>query len=275
MDDLFDLSGRTVVVTGGLGLLGRSFARALAERGARVAVLDRLAEGDATARAEAGRLDDLVAEGRVCLLGTDVTDRPAVEAALARIRERWDVPSGLVNAAALDSPPDAPAGENGPFEDYEPESLREVMDVNVAGTIVPCQVFGGAMAKNGGGSVVNIGSIYGLVSPDQSLYAYRRRKGEAFYKPIAYSASKSALVNATRYMAAYWAQRGVRVNLLTLAGVFNHQDPEFLEAYCGRIPVGRMALPEDYLGPLIYLLSDASRYMIGANMVVDGGWTAI
>ena len=148
------------------------------------------------------------------------------------------------------------------------------MDVNVTGLMLCCQVFGAAMAEAGRGSIVNVSSIYGLVSPDQRIYAYRAETGAPFVKPVAYSASKSALLNLSRYLATYWAPRGVRVNTLTLAGVANNQDPRFLEGYCARIPVGRMARPDEYNGAVVFLCSDASAYMTGANLVMDGGWTA-
>jgi NAD(P)-dependent dehydrogenase (short-subunit alcohol dehydrogenase family) len=204
----------------------------------------------------------------------DVRRRDALEAALATIRRDVGIPYALINAAAIDSPPDAPASENGPFEDYPVESWNRVMDVNVTGVMLCCQVFGAAMAEAGRGSIVNISSIYGVVSPDQRIYGYRAEGGTPFVKPVAYSASKSALLNLTRYLATYWAPRGVRVNTLTLAGVFNHQDPRFLEGYCARIPVGRMARPDEYNGAIVFLCSDASDYMTGANLVMDGGWTA-
>jgi NAD(P)-dependent dehydrogenase (short-subunit alcohol dehydrogenase family) len=148
------------------------------------------------------------------------------------------------------------------------------MSVNVTGVFVCCQVFGGAMAAAGRGSIVNVGSIYGLVSPDQRIYDYRARGGAPFFKPVAYSASKSALLNMTRYLATYWAPRHVRVNTVTFAGVYNGQDEEFLRGYTARVPLGRMARPDEYNGAIVFLMSDAASYMTGSNMIIDGGWTA-
>lgn len=261
--DAFDLTGRVVVVTGGLGLLGRQFCAAVAARGAHAVALD-LPPGDAVPVPPPG----------IRVVHADVRRRESLAAALATIRSELDVPYALINGAALDSPPDAPAAENGPFEDYPLESWNRVMDVNVTGLMLCCQVFGAAMAEAGRGSIVNVSSIYGLVSPDQRIYEYRAQAGTPFVKPVAYSASKSALLNLSRYLATYWAARGVRVNTLTLAGVYNHQDPRFLEGYCARIPVGRMARPDEYNGAVVFLCSDASGYMTGANLVMDGGWTA-
>ena len=130
------------------------------------------------------------------------------------------------------------------------------------------------MAREGRGSIVNVSSIYGLLSPVQDLYAFRRERGETFVKPVAYSVSKSAILNLTRYLATYWARSGVRVNTLTLGGVWNQQPPEFLEAYTARVPMGRMLDAAEALGAVVFLASDASSYVTGANLVVDGGWSA-
>ena len=129
------------------------------------------------------------------------------------------------------------------------------------------------MAQAGRGSVINISSIYGMISPDQRIYEYRRRNGEEFFKPVAYSASKSALFNLSRYLATYWGGKNVRVNTLTFAGVFNGQPGEFLEGYCPKVPLGRMARPDEYNGAVIFLASDASSYMTGEQMLIDGGYT--
>lgn len=279
---LFDLTGRTIIITGALGQLGRAYTSALLQAGARVALLDILSPGPELEGAALLKRIGL-GEGSVDLadrLGywqINVTDRASLESALASIGERWGVvPDGLINNAALDSPPGAPAEENGPFETYPELSWDKVMAVNTKGPFLCCQVFGGAMAAAGnGGSIINIGSIYGVVSPNQTIYEYRRGPDKPpFYKPVAYSASKSALLNFSRYLATYWAPQGVRVNTLTLAGVFNHQDQAFLDSYLPHVPLGRMAEPGDYLGPVIFLLSQASKYMTGANLVIDGGWTA-
>jgi NAD(P)-dependent dehydrogenase (short-subunit alcohol dehydrogenase family) len=247
-DDLFSLEGRLAVVTGGAGQLGTEIVRGLEACGARVAVFDIAAEP----------------------FRVDVTDRSALEAALGEV----GTPHVLVNAAALDSPPDAPAEEVGPFEAYPEESFDTVMDVNVKGTFLSCQVIGARMAAEGRGSIVNISSVYGMVSPVQDLYEFRRRGGEEFYKPVAYSVSKSALYNLTRYLATYWAKSGVRVNTLTLAGVWNDQPQAFVAEYVKRMPIGRMADVEEVVGPVVFLASDASSYVTGANLVADGGWTA-
>jgi NAD(P)-dependent dehydrogenase (short-subunit alcohol dehydrogenase family) len=252
VSDLFSLADRVAVVTGGAGQLGREIVRGLEERGARVAVFDVEAER----------------------FRVDVTDRSAIEAATEEIVREWGAPHVLVNAAALDSPPDAPAEEVGPVESYPESSFDQVMDVNVKGTFLCCQVLGARMAAEGRGSIVNLSSVYGMLSPVQDLYDFRRREGEEFYKPIAYSVSKSALYNLTRYLATYWAKSGVRVNTLTLAGVWNDQPREFLEAYTARMPVGRMADVGEVVGPVVFLASDASSYVTGANVVVDGGWSA-
>jgi NAD(P)-dependent dehydrogenase (short-subunit alcohol dehydrogenase family) len=268
--DLFSVQEKVVVITGGLGQLGRQFGLALIDRGAKVAIFDAQADG----RRVAERFGGQGSGDNLLVLPVDVTKRGSIEDGLRRVNAVWGVPHALINNAALDSPPSAPAEENGPFESYPERSWDQVMEVNAKGVFLCCQVVGGQMAEAGRGSVINICSIYGLVSPDQRIYQYRRAGGAPFFKPVAYSASKSALLNLTRYLATYWAPRNVRVNTLTFGGVFNNQDEEFLRGYCARVPLGRMAREDDYNGAVIFLLSDASAYMTGSNLVIDGGWTA-
>lgn len=267
--NLFDLNDKVVVVTGGMGQLGRQFVKTLSGHNARIVILDIAVDHDQVGTAFAD-----IPEDRLFAFSCDITSREQIEQALEKIQTKWETPFGLINNAALDSPPGSPASENGPFENYPEDSWDKVMEVNSKGVFLLCQVFGGAMAAAGKGSIVNVSSIYGVVSPNQDIYQYRRDSGEEFYKPVAYSASKSSLLNLTRYLATYWAKRSVRVNTLVLGGVFNNQDAEFLKGYCNRIPIGRMANPDEYNGSIIFLMSDASSYMTGSEMVLDGGWTA-
>ena len=267
-DTLFSVEGKVAVVTGGLGQLGRQFCLALASRKARVVCMDRRTPAELVEM----RFGALAAE--MLFVEADVTKRASLEEALKTIEAKFGTPEILVNNAGLDSPPGAPASETGPFEDYPESSWDKVMEVNLKGVFLCCQVFGGAMAKAGRGSIINISSIYGVVSPDQRIYEFRRKEGVPFNKPVAYSASKSGILNLTRYLATYWAPRGVRVNTLTFAGVANNQPKEFLAGYEPKVPLGRMAREDEYNGAIVFLSSDASSYMTGSNMILDGGFTA-
>ncbi|MFZ2333484.1 MAG: SDR family oxidoreductase [Sideroxyarcus sp.] len=267
-DILFDVSRDIALITGVSGQLGGEYAKAFLARGARVVGLD----------VRPSAVSEMLAAqypSNYLFCVADVTDKVSLQKALEAVVNKFGVPTVLINNAAIDSPPSAPLEENGPFEDYPEASWDKVIDVNLKGVYLCCQVVGAAMAKAGKGSIINVASIYGVVSPDQNLYEYRRQRGEVFYKPVAYSASKSGILNLTRYLAVYWAKRGVRVNSLTIAGVFNNQEQAFLDVYCSRIPVGRMANIDEYNGSVLFLASEASRYMTGTNLVIDGGWTAI
>jgi NAD(P)-dependent dehydrogenase (short-subunit alcohol dehydrogenase family) len=270
ISELFCIEGKTIIVTGGLGQLGRQFSKTLLGAGANVAIFDPIPN----CMDKCGKIFKPDNMERLICLEVDVTDAVSLRHGLDIIIDRWGVPHGLINNAALDSPPNAPAEENGPFETYPESSWDRIMTVNVKGAFLCCQIIGGVMAKNNRGSIINISSTYGIVSPDQRLYLHKNVDGKPFYKPVAYSASKSALINMTRYLSTYWAGLGVRVNTLTFGGVFNNQDEVFVNGYCSRVPLGRMALENEYNGAVVFLLSDASSYMTGANLVIDGGWTA-
>lgn len=264
---LFSVRSRVAIITGGNGQLGTEYAKALAAAGARVAIFD-------TAAALNPALRRLAARAPVRLSTVDITDRAAVRRALREVERRWGTPQVLINNAALDAPPGARPEEHRSFEAYPLASWQRVLDVNLTGTFICCQVIGSRMARRGRGSIINISSTYGLVSPNQGIYAYRRKRGVPFVKPISYSATKSATLNLTRYLATYWARRGVRVNTLVPGGVFNNQDRTFLSGYHRLVPMGRMARKDEMNGAVLFLASDASSYMTGATLVVDGGWTA-
>ncbi len=267
MDPLFDVSEEIVVVTGAGGNLGHMYVQAFLDRGAKVVGLDIALNSKIQDQLQAGE--------NYLFVNTDITSKKSIKQSLETIELKFGTPTVLINNAAIDSPPSAPIEENGPFENYPESSWDKVMNVNLKGVFLCCQVFGSAMAIKKKGSIVNISSIYGVVSPDQSLYQYRRDRGETFFKPVAYSASKSGIINFTKYLAVYWAKDGIRVNTLTIAGVFNNQDEDFLKAYCSRIPVGRMASMKEYTGSVLFMASKASSYMTGSNLVIDGGWTSI
>ncbi|MBK8212529.1 MAG: SDR family oxidoreductase [Myxococcales bacterium] len=270
--DLFALDRRVAVVTGALGLLGREHVRALAERGARVVVTDR-DHAACEAFAEELRAEGFDALGR----GADVTDKASLEALHEAILARFDGVDVLVNNAAIDEKVEgAPGGgalEASRFENLDVEVFRRALDVNVTGVFLASQVLGRTMVARRRGSVVNVASTYGLVAPDQSLY--RAKDGrQLFFKSAAYPTTKGAVLQLTRYLAAYWGDVGVRVNALCPGGVSNGQSEDFVVRYAQKTPLGRMADRADYRGAIVFLASDASSYMTGATLVVDGGFTA-
>jgi NAD(P)-dependent dehydrogenase (short-subunit alcohol dehydrogenase family) len=240
-----DLDGAVAVVTGASGKLGPVWTAALRQAGAVVAEIDLEASDGVEA--------------------ADVTDRPALEAALERITALHGVPSVLVNNAGIDQPPDpAAAGEE------TLEAFRRALDVNLAGVFNSTTVFGSAMVEAGRGSIVNIGSLYASVAPDPRFYDHM----PGFVKPAAYGASKAGVVQLTRYFARRWGPHGVRVNALSPGGVLAGQDSEFVSKYCARVPLGRMVEAGELGPPLVFLASDDSRYVTGHELRVDGGFTA-
>jgi NAD(P)-dependent dehydrogenase (short-subunit alcohol dehydrogenase family) len=269
--DLFSLVGRTAVITGAAGLLGRQHAAALADAGAHVVLLD-VAEGPLESLAADLRR---TASGQILPVAADVTDAASLARARARVVERTARVDILVNNAAINDKVEAPdqGADAARFERYDLEHWRRVLDVNVTGVFLPSQTFGALMAEHGGGSIINVASTYALVGPDPSLYA-GPDGSQPFVKAPAYPTSKGAVLSLTRFLAAYWGHRAVRVNALVPGGVENGQDPGFIARYAARTPLGRMAAPDDYRGALVFLAGDASRYMTGSFLVVDGGFTA-
>ena len=252
------LAGTLAVVTGSLGKLGPHWVAALAEAGARVAGIDASAAGVEELEA---RLPDGSYEHHVA----DVTDRAALE----EVRARTGAPSVLVCSAGIDAPPRAD-GSGVPIDAIPSDEFRRVVDVNLVGTFHAIQVFGTAMAEGDGGAIVTIGSLYASMAPDPRLYDHLP-VDPPFLKPPAYGASKAAVLNLTRYFARLWGPRGVRANMLSPGGVSGGQDPEFVSKFSARAALGRMAEAEDLTEPLVFLASDASRYVTGQELRVDGG----
>jgi len=261
------LEGKVAVVTGALGLLGREHCRALADAGARVVLTD--IDGAACARVAPEF-------GKGALgIGADITSEDSVKVLRDQVLAAAGRIDVLVNNAAINDKFEDPAkaAEQSRFEAYPVALFRQSLEVNVTGTFLCAQVLGTEMAKAGQGSIINVSSTYGLVAPDQSLY--RKPDGtQAFWKTAAYPTTKGAVLSFTRFLAAYWGAAGVRVNALCPGGVEAGQDAWFVEAYARRTPLGRMARPDDYRGAVVFLASDASRYMTGTALVVDGGFTA-
>jgi 2-deoxy-D-gluconate 3-dehydrogenase len=268
LPSLFNLSGRVAIVTGGAGLLGAEFCRTLAEAGAHVAAAD-INQDAAQNLAESLKGAGFQAVG----LRTDVSDAASVQRMVADTLNTFGRLDILVNSAVLDPKFDPQhSGHTNSFEDYPLEAWNQALAVNLTGMFLCCQAAVRPMLDQGSGVIINLSSIYGLAGPDQRLY---RRAGQLpQYKPVYYSVTKSGVLGLTRYLATYYAGRTLRVNALTPGGVYNGHDEEFVQAYSARAVLGRMAQKDDMNGALLFLASDASAYMTGANLVVDGGWTA-
>jgi len=266
---LFSLQDRVAVITGGAGLLGVKHAEVIASAGG-IPVLVDIDGARADERAkEVADTFGIKAWG----VGIDITKEEQVRTLLGQVLERHGRVDILINNAARDPKVkgDGTASlsrvENFPMEQWEAD-----LDVGLKGAFLCSQIFGGEMARRKKGVIVNIGSEYGVNGPDQRLYRQPGLAEEAQpVKPITYTVVKSGLIGMNRYFALYWAQRGVRVNAVSLGGVRQDQPEEFVQRYIEQVPLGRMAEPEDYQGTILYLCSDASSFLTGANLVVDGG----
>ena len=255
--DLFDL--------GGAGLLGPVFGGALADAGASVVLIDVNAAG---VERNAAAIDGATART------LDITDEAAVEMAVAE-QGQIDI---LINAAAVNpkfEADDSGAVRNaGAFTGYSLENWQRSVDVNLTGAFLMTRAVCRSMERTGRGTIVNIASHYGLRGPDQRIY--RDADGnQNFFKPVDYSVTKAGMLGFTRALAAYYRGTSIRVNALTPGGAFNGHDDTFVEQYAARTVLGRMAEPDEYRGAILFLCSEASSYMTGANLVVDGGWTAL
>jgi len=273
--DLFRLDGRVALVTGGAGLLGRRYCEALLQAGARVVIGDL---DGARAEALAAELDTDGALG----LQLDVTQQGSANEAVEKTTERFKRLDILVNNAALTvrggSERLSPVDYFAPFENYKLDVWDQALKTNLTGMLLCAQAAGRQMLvqEPPGGVIVNISSTYGVVAPDQRLYEGVKSPyaDTGFNTPVSYAVTKTAVLGLTRYLATYWGDKQIRVNALTPHGVFDNHDESFVRNFIYRSPMGRMARNDEYRGALLFLVSDASSYMTGANLIVDGGWTA-
>jgi 2-deoxy-D-gluconate 3-dehydrogenase len=268
--DRFRIPGKVAIVTGGAGLLGAAHCRALAQAGGIVVIAD--IDGESADRIAALVQQD--SGGQAVPMRTDVTDPTSVDSLVDQTLQRFGRIDILVNNAALDPKFDPASAEShsDSFEEFPLELWEHSLRVNVTGMFLCAQAVAKPMLAAGRGTIVNICSTYGLVGPDQRLY--EREGQEPRFKPVAYSVSKAAALGLTRYLATYFAGKGIRVNALTPGGVFADHDDEFVKRYSAKTVLGRMAEREEISAALLFLVSEASSYMTGANLVVDGGWTA-
>jgi NAD(P)-dependent dehydrogenase (short-subunit alcohol dehydrogenase family) len=271
IQEKFNLTGKVAIVTGGIGLLGSEFCRTLAEAGAQVLIADldgAKAVGMAQEMGKAGHAADGV--------GVDITQPESVQSMVAQALKAFGRLDILVNSAAMDPKFDqehvGAQGANA-FESYPLDAWNQALNVNLTGTFLCCQAASRQMLAQGGGVIVNICSTYGLVGPDQRIYQRPGVEAQS-YKPVFYSVTKSGILGLTHYLSTYYAGKNIRVNALTPGGVYNNHDETFTQNYSARTVLGRMAHKDEMNGAMLFLASDASSYMTGGNLVVDGGWTA-
>jgi NAD(P)-dependent dehydrogenase (short-subunit alcohol dehydrogenase family) len=265
---MFRLDGVTAVVTGACGKLGPIWVEALLDAGACVAALDLPGARVSPAYdAVSGTAGD-----RARRFDCNITDRASIEAAADAVTAAMGTPAVLVNNAGIDQPPDSPGGRHH-IDQLPIDDFRRMVEVNLLGTFQVIQVFGERMAAAGGGSIINIGSLYASVSPDPHFYEHLAGNAP-FVKAPAYGASKAGVVSLSKFFATHWAARGIRVNTLSPGGVLAGQDDQFKAKYGARVPLRRMAEPADLKGPLVFLASRASSYVTGHELRVDGGFTA-
>lgn len=263
---LFDLTGKSAIVTGGAGILGQHFCAGLAESGANVAIVDI---DEKKAEALAVRLTQIHGV-KLLGIGCDITQASSVQHMVERVVEDFGKIDVLHNNAAGKS--DDLDAFFAPFEDYSLEQWRAIMSVNLDGMFLVAQAVGKQMvAQNQGGSIIQTSSIYGVMAPDKRIYEGSHYLGRQINTPAVYSTSKAATIGLTRHLAAYWADKGIRVNTLTPGGTESGQNETFKKLYSNRVPMNRMAKQGEMVGALLYLASDASSYVTGQNIIVDGG----
>jgi NAD(P)-dependent dehydrogenase (short-subunit alcohol dehydrogenase family) len=267
MNNLFNLEGKNIILTGGAGMLGSYFSRTLVDNGANLAILD-LNQQAVTKLANELKSDHSKVIGIEC----DVSNELSVENAVQGVISEFGRIDVLINNAATKS--DDLKAFFQPFEKYSLETWQKIMSVNIDGMFLMAKHVGAHMIDNKiPGSIIQTSSIYGVVAPDQRIYEGSDYLGMKINTPAVYSASKAAVIGLTQYLASYWGAAGIRVNTITPGGIKSGQNETFIKNYSNRIPLGRMGEPTDLFGALIFLSSDSSRYITGQNIIVDGGLT--
>lgn len=271
--DRFFISGKVCVITGGAGLMGDSHAKAVLAGGGVAVLLDISEE---KLRTEKTRLQQLFESAKIEIYVTDITDRDQIEAVKEDLIAKYGHIDILINNAANNPKMEGNAKNMGAnaFENFPLSIWKADIAVGLTGALLCSQVFGAQMAAQGGGVILNISSDLGVIAPDQRIY---RKEGlrdeEQTVKPVTYSVIKHGLIGMTKYIATYWAKKGVRCNALCPAGIENGQDEGFIQKLTNLVPMGRMATKDEYQSTVLYMISDASAYMTGATVIVDGGRT--
>ena len=259
---IFDFSNKTIVITGAAGLLGTQFSDALCQTSANLVLGDINFVNCKKLEKELQQKYDT----KILSVKLDIRSLNSIRNMINKSQKYFGTIDGLVNNAVF---PEGIKERSIKFEDFPISLLKKGIETNTIGTFLCCQQVGKTMKSSGNGVIVNINSIYGLTPPDQRIYG-----NSGLNSSILYNITKSSLLNFTRYLASYWGSSGIRVNSLTLGGVYNNQKLSFVKKYSAKTMLGRMAKKNDYAGALLFLLSDSSSYMTGSNLIVDGGWTA-
>ena len=267
VNKLFDLSGKVVVLTGSAGLLGSQYADILSDAGAKLVLVDINSKQNNKLKQ---KLNNKYHTNPVSV-DTDITSKKEVKELANNLNKKFGHIDGLVNNAFLNHAKQQSKNGKNSFEDFSLDVWNKSLELNLTAVFFCCQEFGKIMARQKKGVIVNISSIYGISGADQRIYGSSKLNS-----PVSYATSKGGIVNLTKYLAAYWHSKNVRVNTLTLGGVQDnsYQNKEFIKNYSKKTILGRMAKKEDYKGAILFLISDASSYMTGSNLIIDGGWTA-
>lgn len=267
VNKLFDLKDRIIVLTGSAGLLGSQYAQILSDAGATLVLVDTNIKKNKELE---NKINKKFKTNSISV-NIDITSKNEVKNLALDIKKKFGRIDGLINNAFLNHAKNQTQNGTNSFETFPTKIWNDALELNLTAVFLCCQEFGKIMAKQKKGVIVNISSIYGISGADQRIYGTSKLNS-----PVSYAVSKGGIVNLTRYLAAYWQKKNVRVNTLTLGGVQDnsYQSKQFIKNYSEKTILGRMAKKDEYEGSILFLMSDASAYMTGSNLIIDGGWTA-